>query len=205
MHVRPSIRAIVRIETHIRIRENITMLRRLKILGGVATLVALLLANLGVASAHNWGSYHWDKTGSHIQIQSYIYGSTATQAIAANQDAWNKIGILYNYRVNYHTDVSVFDGNFGATGWAGLATLESLGWDWGCFCYDHITHGHARYNTYYGGSSSYIQGVYCQEVFHTYGFQHSNTGDCMGLGYFNNITVYGPHNNSDFYNRYINH
>jgi hypothetical protein len=169
-------------------------------IGGLMTL------NAGVASAHNWGSWHWDKTGSHIQIQSQIYGNTQTQAEAARVDAWNKIGILYNYRVNYHTDVSVFDGNFGATGWAGLASIESSAWDWGCFGWCHITHAHARYNSYYGGSTNYIQGVYCQEVFHTYGFDHSDTGDCMGLGYFASGTdYYGPHNNTDFYNRYRFH
>ena len=57
-----------------------------------------------------------------------------------------------------------------------------------------------------GVSSNYIQGVYCQEVFHTYGFDHSDTGDCMGLGYFASGTdYYGPHNNTDFYNRYRFH
>lgn len=68
------------------------------------------------ASAHNSGSRHWNKTGSQIVIQSYIYGGTATQAEAARVDAWNKVSILYNYRVDYHTDVGVFGGNFGNTG-----------------------------------------------------------------------------------------
>jgi len=190
------------------------MTRRVRLPGrwtlSVAALVmmvgALLTLNVGVANAHNWGSWHWNKSGSQIVIQSYIYGNTQGQAEAARVDAWNKIGILYNYRTNTHTDVSVFDGNFGATGWAGLASIESSAWDWGCFGWCHITHAHARYNSYYGGSSGYIQGVYCQEVFHTYGFDHSDTGDCMGLGYYASGTYYyGPHNNSDFYNRYRNH
>lgn len=174
------------------------MVRHWKFWVGSAIVLGLVVANLGVASAHNWGSWHWNKTGSQIVIQSYIYGSTTSQAIAANQDAWNKISILYNYRVNYHTDVSVYDGNFGNTGWGGLASIESSSGS-------HITHAHARYNTYYPNSSAQIQGIYCQEVFHTYGFDHSNTGDCMGLGYYNNVTVLGPHNNSDFSNRYLNH
>ena len=181
------------------------MVKRFKFVGGLLVILGLLVTNLQVASAHNWASWHWDKSGSQIVIQSYIYGSTAAQAEAARVDGWNKIGILYNYRVNYHTDVSVFDGNFGATGWAGLASIESSAWDWGSWSYSHITHAHARYNTYYGGSAGYIQGVYCQEVFHTYGFDHSNTGDCMGLGYYNYIFYYGAHNNSDFYNRYRYH
>ncbi len=177
-----------------------------KTLAATLALVGLLAANGHVALAHNWGNWHWDKSGGHIEILSYIYGGTTTQAEAARQDAWNKIGILYNYQVNYHTDVSVFDGNFGNTGWAGLASIEDTAWGWHCFSYCHVTHGHARYNSYYGGSSGYIQGVYCQEVFHTYGFDHSDTGDCMGLGYYSSGTYYyGPHNNSDFYNRYYSH
>lgn len=173
----------------------------------LALLVGGLLAlNAGVASAHNWGNWHWNKSGSQITIQSYIYGATQTQAEAARVDAWNKVPILYNYRVNYHTDVSVFDGNFGATGWAGLASIESTAWDWGCFGWCHITHAHSRYNSYYGGSSSYIQGVYCQEVYHAYGFDHDDTGGCMGLGYYpGSSSVLNTHNANDFYNRYRFH
>ncbi|HEY3107980.1 MAG TPA: hypothetical protein VGL23_04465 [Chloroflexota bacterium] len=190
------------------------MFKKLKfLLAGVLT-TGLLVANIGVASAHQWcsgwpsGCFHWDKGGSMIVIQNFIYGSTTTQAEWARQDGWNKIGILYNYSVPYHTDVSVFDGNFGPTGWWGLASLESVDWDWGCFCYDHISHGHARFNTYYGGTTGYggdIQGVYCQEIAHTWGLQHSDTGDCMGKGYFNNLNFYGPHNNADFYGMYRFH
>ncbi|MEP6816468.1 MAG: hypothetical protein ABI873_13040 [Marmoricola sp.] len=169
-------------------------------------VTGLLALNAGVASAHNWGSWHWDKSGSHIQIQSYIYGGTQAQAEAARVDAWNKVPILYNYRVNYHTDVSVFDGNFGATGWAGLASIESTAWDWGCFGWCHVTHAHARLNTYYPMSSWYQQGVYCQEVYHTYGFDHDNTGGCMGLGYYSGSSnVLDQHNADDFYNRYRFH
>jgi len=169
----------------------------------VAALVSL---NAGVASAHNWGNWHWDKSGARIQIQSMIYGGTQAQAEAARVDAWNKVPILYNYRVNNHTDVSVFDGNFGATGWAGLASIESTAWDWGTWSNTHVTHGHARVNTYYPMSSSYQQGVYCQEVFHTYGFDHDNTGGCMGLGYYaGSSNVLSPHNVTDFVNRYRYH
>jgi hypothetical protein len=72
--------------------------------------------------------------------------------------------------------VHVFDGNYGANGWAGLASLESVSGS-------HILHAHARINYYYSMSSGYKQGVFCQEVGHTFGLDHSNTGSCMGLGY----------------------
>jgi len=184
------------------------MLRRLKLMVPLLLGLFLLAANFGVftAHAHPWGSYHWNKGGAAIYIYQYNTASRFAEAERARANAWNTIGILYNYAVNYHTDVSVFDGNFGATGWAGLASLESLSWDWGCWCYDHISHGHARYNAYYGGSSDYIQGVFCQEDFHTYGFLHDNTGGCMGLGYYYGQTIYlNAHNNTDFYNRYRTH
>ena len=182
------------------------MPRHLKFVGGLAVILGLLIANLGVASAHNWANWHWDKSGSRIQIQSYIYGGTTAEAEAARVDAWNKIGILYNYRVNYHTDVSVFDGNFGDTGWGGLASIESSAWDWGSWSYSHITHAHARLNTYYPSSSWWKQGIYCQEVFHTYGFDHNASGGCMGLSYYsgqgNTLT---SHDVNDFFGRYHNH
>jgi predicted Zn-dependent protease len=182
------------------------MVRHLKFLAGLTAIFGLLILNLHVARAHNWSNYHWDKSGSRIVIQTQ---NTATQWQAAENarlDMWNKIWILYNYSVNYHTDISVFDGNYGATGWIGLASIESTAWDWGSWSWSHITHGHARYNAYYPASQGYIQGVFCQEIFHTYGFDHSNTGDCMGLGYYNSDKFnLSQHNVDDFYNRYRNH
>jgi hypothetical protein len=181
------------------------MSRKFKLMAVALATVSLLAANIGVASAHRWGSYHWDKGGSSIVIQNYIFGGTQARAEAARVNGWNTIGILYNYRVNYHTDISVFDGNFGATGWWGLASLEDLDWDWGTWWWTHIDHAHARYNSYYGGTAADIQGIYCQEIAHGWGLDHSNTGDCMGKTYYNNINVYGPHNNTDFFNMYRYH
>jgi len=112
----------------------------------IAPLMVLgLLAANGYfyqAHAHNWNGWHWDKGGSQIVIYNYNYASSP-YAAAAIQNGWNSIGILYDYSVNYHTDISVFDGNFGATGWSGLAEIWDS-WDWGCWCWDHISHGHAR-------------------------------------------------------------
>ena len=181
------------------------MRQRLKLILATIMMVALFATNIYVASAHQWGKYHWHKSGSSIVIQNWIYGSTQTQAESARQDGWNKIAILFNYRSAAHTDISVFDGNFGNTGWWGLATLESLDFDWGSFWWNHITHAHARYNAFYGGTSADIQGIYCQEIAHGWGLDHSNTGDCMGKTYFHSINVYGPHNNIDFNAMYRSH
>lgn len=180
--------------------------RRLTLLAGIAVALALLAGNFQVASAHNWKSYHWHKSGNAITFKHYNTAYNRTAAERARQDGWNKISILYNYSVDYHTDVHVYDAHFWNQTWVGLATIQSVAWDGGTWSYSHITHAHAIYNRRYGDSNqARIQGVFCQEIFHAYGFDHSNTGDCMGLGYYNNIYYYGPHNNTDFYNRYINH
>lgn len=175
--------------------------RRAKVFAAALALAlgGLLGMNGSPASAHDWGTWHWNKGGSAIVVQSYIYGGHTAEANAAASDAWSKITILYNYSVNYHTDVSVFDGDYGAVPWAGLASIEN-------YSGDHILHAHSIYNTYYPTSSLYIQGIYCQEDFHTYGFGHSDTGDCMGLGYFSSTNYYlGPHNNADFDAKYRYH
>jgi len=181
------------------------MLRRFLRLLPISLALFLLLANFAVfdAHAHNWNGYHWNRGGSHLEIDEYNYATYFNEAEAARLNKWYSIGILYNYRVDYHTDVSVFDGNFGATGWSGLASIESTDWDWGCWCYDHISHGHARYNSYYGYSAWWRQFVFCQEVYHTYGFDHDNYGGCMDYNGTQNVLV--QPNVNDFYARYLNH
>jgi hypothetical protein len=181
------------------------MLKRARLAGILLILLGLAVANLGVysAHAHNWGGYHWNKGGGYIRIDQYNYAAYWGDAEAARQDAWNKILSLYNYNAYSHTDVSVYDGNFGNTGWGGLASLESLDWDWGCWCFNHISHGHARVNMYYGYSAYNRQRIFCQEVFHTYGFDHDDTNGCMDYTWTTNVLQ--PHNVTDFYNRYNNH
>jgi hypothetical protein len=102
--------------------------RKLKVMAITLSTVSLLAMNLGVANAHQWWRYHWNKSGPQIVIQNYIYGANATEAEYARQNGWSSIGILYNYSVNYHTDMSVFGGNFGATVGGGLrASRPSIG------------------------------------------------------------------------------
>jgi len=181
------------------------MFRRIARFIPVCLTVGLLLFNFQIFTAHAyyWNGYHWNKGGNNITIQEYNYAYYSTDAENARLNKWYSIGILYNYRVYYHTDVSVFDGNFGATGWSGLASLESLDWDWGCWCFDHIGHGHARYNSYYNYSAWSRQYVFCQEVYHTYGFDHDNYGGCMDYNGTQNVLV--NQNVNEFYGRYQFH
>ena len=180
------------------------MRRRVRTFTLSMIVAGLLMANLGVymAHAHNWGGYHWDKSGS-IHIYNYNTAAYWADAENARRDMWNKIGILWNYNVGSHSHVHVFDGNFGNTGWGGLAEIMDMGWDWGCWCYNHIGHGHARVNMYYGYNAYNRQRIFCQEIFHTYGFDHDDTNGCMDYTPTTNVIL--PHNVTDFYNRYQNH
>jgi predicted Zn-dependent protease len=150
----------------------------------LGVLVLMLIGlNAQMASAHRWWLWHWNKS----TIRYWNFASRNAEAQAAIND-WNACSGLTLSRRTGHTDVSVYDGNFGDTGWAGLASIKNVAWDWWCpFLFCGETHGHARYNSYYSYSSTVIQGVFCQEVGHLFGLGHSPHG-CMGLGYFANIS-----------------
>lgn len=165
---------------------------------GLLVLV-LLAANVQLVTGHDWWAWHWEKN----TLNHYVFGSKRTQSLAAVSDWRGRVRDLRINTVSQHSDISVFDGNYGATGWWGLASIESYAFDWWHrWCWCRITHAHARFNLYYGGTAADVQGVQCQEVGHTYGLDHSNTGDCMGKGYYNAINVTGPHNASDINAKY---
>jgi hypothetical protein len=152
------------------------------------------------AFAHNWGpapyGYHWNRYGSPtIGIYNTSTSGRYYNTSEAARADWDSKTILNLPNRSYHTDVSVFNANSGATGWAGLASIES----WENIALNHIGHAHAQANNYYTDyySDNDLRGVYCQEIGHTFGLNHSNTGDCMGAGYYNNAYTVGPHNVSD--------
>lgn len=161
-------------------------------------VAALVLLNVMVAEGHNWWSWHWH-TGSGIR--TWVHSSRQTQSNAALND-WDSHCDVNFPRSSSHTEMSVFGGNFGATGWWGLASIEDYAFDWWHkWNWSKIQHCHARYNSYYGGTTADIQGVLCQEIGHCMGFDHSNDG-CMGKGYFNNLNTTVSHNWSDCNSRY---
>jgi hypothetical protein len=180
---------------HLRV-EGDAVLRRIRAAFAVAaaTTLTLLLGTTG-ASAHQWGSWSWNRSGSTVTIQVYNYAANSGAANQALND-WDSHTILSLPRLNSHTDISVYDENAGNTGWIGLATIVN-------YSGNYITHAHAEYNTYYSESYDQIVGTYCQEIGHTFGLDHSNDG-CMGLGYYNNLTYTVQHNWTDIYNMYIN-
>jgi hypothetical protein len=162
-------------------------------LSAIAGLLAANLLAASLALGHNWGSWHWNRYGSSVTIYIYNYATYRTEANRAIND-WSNNTILYLPQVNYHTDISNFDGNYGNTGWGGLAEIVN-------YSGSHITHGHSRLNYFYSYSSTQKQGIFCQEVGHLFGLGHSNDG-CMGMGYYNNLYYTVQHNWNDIYNKY---
>jgi hypothetical protein len=148
---------------------------------------------VGAAQAHNWGCW----IQPNRTVYTYNTAVLSSQASAALSD-WDNKTILSIPRVSYHTEVSVFDGYYGNTGWAGIASIESSS---GC----NILHGHARVNRSYSYSSNGYRGIFCQEVGHLFGLDHSNDGGCMGGGYFYDINTYYTvvsHNVNDISTKY---
>jgi predicted Zn-dependent protease len=167
-----------------------------KILTGFLTLVTLGLVALNdqVLNAHQWGSWHWDKS----TIGMYVFGSHQNESRAAIAD-WDSHTQLSLPLRSSHTDVSVFGANAGPVEWAGLASIKESAFDWWHkWCWCKITHAHAQFNSYYNYSSASVQGVQCQEVGHTFGLDHSNTNGCMAKGYYSPSSNFtNSHNWSD--------
>lgn len=166
--------------------------RKIAVLGVAIVLVGVLAAP---ALAHNWGCWVMNnKTMTTRNTATYW-----SEANAALQE-WENDTIITVPRVSSHTETSVYDGNYGNTGWGGLASIESAS---GCT----INHCHSRLNYYYSYSSNGKRGIFCQEFGHCMGLDHSNDGGCMGGGYWydinTNYTVVS-HNINDIYNKYIN-
>lgn len=166
------------------------MRRPTKVLALTAAVsMPLVFVNTNSASAHQWGNWKWNR--STIQVwNSASNSSLANQAL----NDWDGHTVLSLPRTGSHSDISVADGYYGNTGWGGLATIiDSSG--------SYITHAHAEVNLSYNPSASRILGIFCQEIGHTFGLDHSNDG-CMGLSYYNNLTTTVPHNWNDINSMY---
>jgi hypothetical protein len=159
----------------------------------LAALVLGLQLVLGVAGAgaHQWNGWHWNQGGTYVPI--YFWDSTGGCGTGgrATNDAlydiyWNPHPI-YTYCVGYHTQISILQSYQPGAWWCGLAEV------WGFYTSItgqlHTDHAHATWNTACTSGSGlsgkfYQQGIFCQEIAHAIGLDHSNTADCMGLSYF---------------------
>jgi len=167
------------------------------VLGGVA--IALAFANVRVAGAHDWWYWHWH-TGT--DIETWVGG----QYRSVYDDVlyeWDKKTSVSSPRAG-HSEMSVFDGDYGPTGWGGLASIEQKSYDWyHRWDYSKVEHCHARVNLYYRSywTTDDIRGIQCQEVGHCLGLTHSNDG-CMGKSYYNDLNHVSSHSAEDVNRRF---
>ncbi len=156
----------------------------------LAALVTLVVAS--PALAHNWGC--WKQPNRTVKYKNTASNSSQAQA-AINE--WD-VDTTLIMSSSSSPEITVSDGNYGNTGWGGLATIVNYS---GC----NILYGTAVVNTYYSYTSNGKRGVFCQEVGHLFGLDHSNDGGCMGGGYFYSIDTYYTvvsHNITDISNKY---
>lgn len=155
---------------------------------------ALLIAGLAgqAAQAHQWGCFI--QADRNVRLRN-----TSSLATAAVND-WNNLTILNISSVSSGEETYVFAANSGNTGWGGLASITSSS---GCT----ILRATAQLNTYYSWTTNGARGVFCQEVGHTFGLDHSNDGGCMGGGYWYDIATHYSlvsHNVNDIGSMYAN-
>jgi len=163
-------------------------LRRLFVLGVVALGIQFALGVTG-AGAHRWDGWHWNRGGAsvniYVQDQTGGCGNGGTASNDALYDVYWNPHPIYIYCTGGHSDISLFQTYEPGAWYCGLAQVWNS-WD---FWNNHISHGHARWNTACTSGSGlsgkfYAQQIFCQEFVHTLGQEHSNTGDCMGGSYF---------------------
>lgn len=160
---------------------------------GVSSAMALCFAPITVAD-HTWGDYHWARKNSYFTLQ--VIDSTTDFWWTELDEAltrWAAAESLELQITESQTDettrmncpmvqgkVRICNGEYGTTGWLGLATVgvDSTG---------HVDRGITRINDSYSsywGKQSMKNHVTCHEVGHLFGLGHtsedgSSQGTCM--------------------------
>jgi hypothetical protein len=167
----------------------------------VLMMTAFFVGPMAAAEAHPWRCqgntpYHWAYSGSGDLTVQAEYQNLAPKKPAkkAVKDLMAKVPFIKIATVSGDAQMTIVDGNEGDKGWAGLAVVKP-----NANC--EIQHADVILNTFYGTSLS--QGIYCQEIGHSFGLDHSDDGSCMGLGYFRSgSSNYSSHNVSDIKDTY---
>jgi hypothetical protein len=144
---------------------------------------------------HRWRRYHWARQSNPftVKLGKNLSSAWSTYLTSASAD-WSNSDVLNTTVVNGSTNgatcapssgrVEVCNAAYGSTGWLGVAQIWITGGS-------HITQGTVKVNdTYFNqaqyNTPSWRQLVICQEVGHTFGFDHqdenfnnANLGTCM--------------------------
>jgi hypothetical protein len=136
---------------------------------------ALLFSSIPPAWAQHMleGQYHWTKPPSgdreiHVRVNDLQYAQAFTDA--RNEWAANsEFSFTQTSSSNCNIDadeasLKVCDGNYGNTGWGGLAEMVVVG--------PHILRGRVRLNTYYPWDYHSERSTWCQELGHFLGLDH---------------------------------
>lgn len=141
-------------------------------------LVAVLAFPVIALASHSWGSYHWSKSGSTVNLTlgDNVSGVWDNYLRTAEAD-WDQSGVL-NLAVGAGNTrprtckgsaggrIEVCNANYGYNGWLGLAQIWISG--------GHITQAVAKMNDSYFMNEPEKLHVMCQEVGHGFGLGHTS-------------------------------
>ena len=145
----------------------------------VLALAVALVVPTSAFAGHSWSSYHWNKTGSTVNLTlgDNVSGVWDTYLRTSEAD-WDQSTVL-NLTVGAGGTrarqckptaggrVEVCNASYGNNGWLGLAQIWLSG--------GHISQGVAKMNDSYFMYESEKLHVMCQEIGHTFGLDHTST------------------------------